>query len=52
MAVLTILGVLWGGRMGPFIAQWVSARWLKLVFVWIAMLDGVVIVVQVVEVSL
>lgn len=47
MAIFTILGVLWGGRMGPFISQWVSSRRLKILFAWVALLDGLVIIFQV-----
>jgi uncharacterized protein len=52
MAIFTILGVLWGGRMGPFISQWVSSRRLKIVFAWVALLDGLVIMFQVLRTSL
>lgn len=47
IAIFTILGVLWGGRLGPFIAQRASARSIKMVFAWIAMLDGLLIIFQV-----
>ena len=46
MAVFTMLGTLWGGRMGPFVAQWFSVRTAKKIFGVIAMADGVLIVLQ------
>jgi uncharacterized membrane protein YfcA len=50
MAIFTMIGVLWGGRMGPFIAQQVSSKNVKRIFAWIAVLDGAVIVFQVLKV--
>lgn len=52
LAIFTILGVLWGGRAGPFISQWVSPEKLKMGFAWIAMLDGLMIVIQVARATL
>jgi uncharacterized membrane protein YfcA len=46
MAAFTMLGALWGGRMGPFLAQWISPRATKKVFAVIALLDGLVVTVQ------
>jgi uncharacterized membrane protein YfcA len=46
MAAFTMLGVLWGGRLGPFLAQWISPRATKKVFAYIALLDGLVITLQ------
>jgi len=46
LAAFTILGVLWGGRLGPFVAQWISMRTTKKVFAFIALLDGMVISLQ------
>lgn len=46
MAAFTMLGVLWGGRLGPFLAQWISPRATKKVFAVIALLDGMVISMQ------
>ena len=46
MAVFTMLGVLWGGRLGPFLAQWISPRTTKKVFAFIALLDGFMITLQ------
>jgi uncharacterized membrane protein YfcA len=46
MAAFTMLGVLWGGRLGPFLAQWISPRATKKVFAVIALLDGLVITLQ------
>ena len=47
MAIFTMLGVLWGGRLGPYLSQWISVRHTKIVFGWIAMLDGLLITLQV-----
>lgn len=52
MAIFTILGVLWGGRMGPFISQWVSSIKLKKVFAWVAILHALVMIFQVARASL
>jgi uncharacterized membrane protein YfcA len=46
LAVFTMLGVLWGGRLGPFLAQWISMRTTKKAFALIALLDGLVISLQ------
>jgi uncharacterized membrane protein YfcA len=46
MAIFTMLAVLWGGRMGPFVAQWVSPLFAKRVFASIAILDGTLIFLQ------
>lgn len=46
LAMFTMLGTLWGGRMGPYLAQWMSMRAAKQVFAVIAVLDGVLIVLQ------
>ena len=46
MAIFTMLGTLWGGRLGPFVAQWFSLRTAKQVFAVIAVLDGSLIVLQ------
>ena len=46
MAIFTMLGVLWGGRLGPFVAQWFSLRTAKKVFAVIAILDGALILLQ------
>jgi uncharacterized membrane protein YfcA len=50
MALFTMLGVLWGGRLGPFLAQWIPTRGIKKVFAWIALLDGLLITWQVARV--
>ena len=50
MAVFTMLGVLWGGRLGPFLAQWVPTLRIKRAFAWIALLDGLLITWQVARV--
>ena len=46
LAAFTMLGVLWGGRLGPFLAQWISIRTTKKAFAFIALLDGLVISLQ------
>ena len=46
LAAFTMLGVLWGGRLGPFLAQWISMRTTKKVFAVIALLDGLVVTLQ------
>jgi uncharacterized membrane protein YfcA len=46
MAIFTMLGVLWGGRLGPYLAQFVSLRSTKKTFAWIAILDGLLITWQ------
>ncbi len=46
MAIFTMLGTLWGGRLGPFVAQWFSLRTAKKIFAVIAVLDGTLIVLQ------
>jgi len=46
MAVFTMLGVLWGGRLGPFLAQWISPRATKKGFACIALLDGLMMTLQ------
>ena len=50
LAAFTILGVLWGGRLGPFLAQWIPMRTTKKIFAYIALLDGLVITLQAVYV--
>ncbi|NOT11498.1 MAG: sulfite exporter TauE/SafE family protein [Methylococcaceae bacterium] len=46
LAAFTILGVLWGGRLGPYLSQWASLRTTKKVFAVIALLDGLVVSLQ------
>ena len=46
MAIFTMLGVLWGGRLGPFVAQWFSLRTAKKIFAVVAVADGTLIVLQ------
>ena len=46
LAAFTMLGTLWGGRLGPFLAQWISMRTTKKVFAIIALLDGLVVTLQ------
>jgi uncharacterized membrane protein YfcA len=47
MAIFTALGVLWGGRLGPFLAQWISTRMAKKIFAVVAILNGLLILFQV-----
>ncbi|HEU4716655.1 MAG TPA: sulfite exporter TauE/SafE family protein [Bacteroidia bacterium] len=49
LAMFTIPGVIWGGRLGPFLAKRTSATVMKRIFGWIAMLDGLLITLQVVR---
>jgi uncharacterized membrane protein YfcA len=44
MAAFTMLGVLWGGRLEPFLGQWLSLRTAKKIFAVIALLDGLVVI--------
>ncbi|AMK76937.1 MULTISPECIES: sulfite exporter TauE/SafE family protein [Methylomonas] len=46
LAAFTMLGVLWGGRLGPFLAQWISPRATKKSFACIALLDGLIMTIQ------
>jgi uncharacterized protein len=46
LAAFTILGCAWGGRLGPFLTQWVSAHRLKVGFAWIAIADGLLFFLQ------
>jgi uncharacterized membrane protein YfcA len=46
MAFFTMLGCIWGGRLGPFIAQRFSLKAVKKTFAVIAMTDGAVIILQ------
>lgn len=40
LAIFTTLGVLWGGRLGPYVAQYFDPRRLKQVFGCVAIVDG------------
>lgn len=46
MAVFVALGCTFGGRMGPFLAQWVRPRRLKIGFAAVAIADGLLMVWQ------
>ncbi len=46
LAAFTMLGCAWGGRLGPFVAQWVGPHRLKITFATIAIGDGVLFLVQ------
>ena len=50
MAVFTMLGCLWGGRLGPYVAQEWPRMNLKRFFAWVAVLDGALIIFQVTKV--
>jgi len=45
-AIFTMLGVLWGGRLGPFLGQWFSMHTAKKFFAVVAVLDGLLILLQ------
>lgn len=45
-AAFVLLGCAWGGRLGPYLAQWVGPHKLKIAFASIAIADGVLFVVQ------
>lgn len=49
MAIFTMLGCLWGGRMGPFIAGKFPKFNAKRFFAYIAVIDGLFIILQVVK---
>lgn len=49
MAIFTMLGCLWGGRMGPYITQEFPKLNAKRFFAWVALLDGALIIFQVVR---
>jgi uncharacterized membrane protein YfcA len=46
MAIFTMLGVLWGGRLGPYVAQWLPSKGAKRLFASIAILDGALVFLQ------
>jgi uncharacterized membrane protein YfcA len=46
MTAFVMLGCAWGGRLGPFLAQWVGPHKLKVTFASIAITDGALFVVQ------
>jgi uncharacterized membrane protein YfcA len=46
MAVMVGLGSTFGGRMGPFLAQWVRPRRLKIGFAVVAIADGLLMTWQ------
>jgi uncharacterized membrane protein YfcA len=47
MAAFTMLGCLWGGRLGPYAAQEWPKLNLKKFFAWVAVIDGALIIFQV-----
>jgi uncharacterized protein len=50
MAVFTMLGCLWGGRLGAFTSQRIQTVNVKRFFAWIALLDGLMVIGQVLKV--
>lgn len=46
MAAFVMLGCAWGGRLGPFAAQWVGPHKLKIAFASIAIADGALFLYQ------
>lgn len=46
MAAFVMLGCAWGGRLGPFAAQWVGPHKLKVAFASIAIADGALFLFQ------
>lgn len=46
LAAFTMLGCAWGGRLGPFLAQWVGPHRLKVAFATVAIGDGLLFLVQ------
>jgi uncharacterized protein len=47
IVAFTALGAVFGARLAPFLCQWISARTLKIIFSTIAIVDGIVFLVQV-----
>jgi uncharacterized protein len=46
LAAFTMLGVLWGGRLGPFLGQRIHLKTIKKTFAYIALLDGLIVTMQ------
>jgi uncharacterized membrane protein YfcA len=46
MVIFTGFGAVFGGRMGPYLSQWIGPRRLKLSFAVVAILDGCIFVLQ------
>jgi uncharacterized protein len=46
LAAFVMLGCAWGGRLGPYLAQWLGPRKLKIAFATIAIADGLLILGQ------
>lgn len=46
MAAFLMLGCAWGGRLGPFLAQWIDPHRLKIGFAAVAIADGLLFVAQ------
>lgn len=47
MAIFTMLGVLWGGRLGPVVSSYLPSSSLKKFFAYVAILDGALVIFQV-----
>jgi len=46
MAMFTGFGCVFGGRLGPYLSQWVGPRRLKIGFATIAIVDGLIFLLQ------
>ncbi len=46
LAAFTALGCAWGGRLGPYLTQWVGAHRLKIGFAAVAIGDGTLFLIQ------
>lgn len=46
VVIFTAVGSAYGGRMGPFLANWVGPRRLKIGFGIVAIIDGIIFVIQ------
>ncbi|SRR5579883_1415691 len=46
IAVFTVLGCVYGARLAPYLSQWISPQILKIGFAIIAMIDGLIFLLQ------
>jgi uncharacterized protein len=46
LAMFTAFGCVFGGRMGPYLSQWIGPKKLKISFAFIAILDGILFLYQ------
>lgn len=46
IAAFTILGCVYGARLGPYLSQWIPMRFLRIGFAVIAILDGLIFLLQ------